>query len=144
MPLQPIAHRILAEGADARAEHAFSTFGLDAVEGTALASAAQEDGIKDGFGGNTGLVAAIGQGLYPMREVEHLIEPDFQLVSAQAWGCLPFLPPWFRLFALQQAAQIEATNGSRGLLKTLMEFDPAADLLDQLGGDMEGLRFSLG
>jgi hypothetical protein len=47
------------------------------------------------------------------------------------------------LQALQQAAQIDSTNGVRGLLKTLMEFDPAADLLDQLGGDMEGLRFSL-
>ena len=108
-----------------------------------MASAAQEDGIEDGFGGDAGKVAAIGQGLNPMREVEYFIEPDFQLVSAQAWGCLAFLPPGFRLQALQQAAQIDSTNGVRGLLKTLMEFDPAADLLDQLGGDMEGLRFSL-
>ncbi len=95
------------------------------------------------FGGDAGKVAAIGQGLNPMREVEQLIEPDFQLMSAQAWGCLPFLPPGFRLQALQQAAQIDSTNGVRRPLKTLMEFDPAADLLDQLGGDMEGLRFSL-
>jgi hypothetical protein len=86
LPLQHIADIVLAEGADAMAEHAFSTFRLDAMEGTVLASAAEEDGIEDGLGGNASIVAAIGQRLYPMREVKHLIEPNLELVPAQSWG----------------------------------------------------------
>ena len=48
------------------------------------------------------------------------------------------------LLTLQQATQIDPTDGVLGLLKTLMECDLTADLLDQLGGDVEGLQFSLG
>jgi hypothetical protein len=84
LPLQHITDVILADGADAMAKDALPAFGLNTVEGTALASAAQEDGIEDFGGGDQSVVTAIRQGLYPMREVEHLVEPDLQLVSAQS------------------------------------------------------------
>ena len=141
LPLQAIAHRILADGTDARAEHTFTTLRLDAGERTALAGAAQEDGIENCCGGNAGKVAA-GRASTRCEKSNTLSSQTSSWCRPKLGGACP-LSLWLGLPALQQAAQIDSTNGIAGLLKTLMEFDPAADLLDQLGENMKGPRYSL-
>jgi len=46
------------------------------------------------------------------------------------------------LLALEQAAQIDPTDGGSGLLKTAVHSHLLTNLLRQLGGDMEGLQLS--
>jgi hypothetical protein len=60
LALQGVTDGVLTERAKAMAQRALATFGLDAMQGTKLASAAQEDGIEDLLGRVRRIATAVG------------------------------------------------------------------------------------
>lgn len=129
LSLQNVADGVFTEWTNAVAQRALAAFTLDAMDRAELAGAAQENGSQDLLCSMIPVASPIRQSRDAGGPIEHLIEPNLELVSGQAAAGLAFLRLLSLLLTLQQAAQIDFTDGIGGLLKTFMELYPLAGIM---------------